>query len=387
MSPPSPLNRRPRILQVVSYLTLGGAERVALTITRALRDEFDFSVHAVRGIQRKTMGAPLAQEVHAMGIPLSLGANVPMRFGGMLTSGIDLIRVVRRVRPDIIHLHTEIPEAAYATMAFLMPKIHAVPVVRTIQSTVIWDFCRPVARWCDRRMERAQVVGVSPGCLDAFQRLRLESRAKPPSTPPIVIYNGSDPTSSSAQECLRTAPDEPVKIVFGGRFEEQKGTDLLPEILRRVQPPKQGAHLAIYGCGTHAPLLRELASRPPNGWTLELHEPVPNFAHQLSRFDLVIMPSRYEGLALVAIEAAMAGTPVVGTDIAGLREIFPMQYPWLAQAGDAASFAVTLQSAVNDSSRWREVARQTQTYAREKFSAEVMADSYRKVYRRMLVRA
>jgi glycosyltransferase involved in cell wall biosynthesis len=307
-----------------------------------------------------------------------------MRYGGVITSGFGLLRAVHRVKPDLIHLQTEIPEAAYAAMTCLAPPLRTLPVVRTIQSTVIWDFCRPLARWCDRRLEQAQVVGVSSGCIEAFQRLRQESGAPPPAAAPLVIYNGTDPSSASVRAAPTRSPHEPVQIVFGGRFEDQKGTDLLPDILKRVRPPARGAHLTLYGCGTHTALLRALAANPPAGWTLELRDPVPNFAGLLNRFDLVLMPSRYEGLSLVATEAALAGTPVVGTDIVGLREVFPSGYPWLARAGDASSFAATLESALDQPSRWKDIARETQTHAREKFSATSMAASYRDLYLSLL---
>ena len=379
MSPPSPSNRRPRILQVVSYLTLGGAERVALTITRALRDEFDFSLHAVRGSERQSLGDPIARELQALGIPFSLGTNLPMRFGGMLTSGFELARVVRRVQPDLIHLHTEIPEAAYAVMAFCSPRLRAIPVVRTVHNTVFWDFFRPFARWCDRRMATAHVVGVSAGCVQTFQRLRSESGAPPPGAAPVKIYNGCPQPASLPPRRKRTE-SQPVEIVFGGRFELQKGTDLLPEILKRVRPPASGAHLVLYGCGTHEPLLRQLAQTPPPGWTIEVHPPIPDFAEQLSRFDLVLMPSRYEGLGLVAVEAAMVGVPVVATNTEGLRDVFPSDYPWLAQPGDAASFAAKLQDALDQPTQWNALGEQMQNRARTMFAVDAMADGYRKTY-------
>jgi glycosyltransferase involved in cell wall biosynthesis len=383
MPPPSTLNRRPRILQVVSHLALGGAERVALTITRALREKFDFTFYAVRGLEPGKFGIALAEEVRKLDVPLHLGARVPMRFGGVITSGIGLMRVAKRVQPDLIHLHTEIPEAAYAAMVTFAPSLREIPVVRTVHNTVFWKFWRPLGLWCDRRMPHARVAGVSPGCVDAFLELRCESGAAAPPEPPITIFNGVPfPTTTRPPRDPRT--DQPVSVVFGGRLEFEKGTDLLPAILAQVRPPSRSAHLVIYGAGAHETLLRKLAKNPPPGWTVELRPPAPDFTQQLSRFDLAIMPSRYEGLGLVAIEATLAGTPVIATDAAGLRDAFPADHPWLARADDAAAFAIKLQQALDQPASWHEVVNRGRAFAQQVFALSTMADAYGSLYQRTL---
>ncbi|ATC63162.1 hypothetical protein CMV30_03860 [Nibricoccus aquaticus] len=380
--PTTPPTRRPRILQVVSHLALGGAERVALNITDALRHDFDFHLYAVRGIEPGELGSSLAAEVHTLGIPLHLGARVPMRFGGVITSGIGLTRVVKRVCPDLIHLHTEIPEAAYAAMVTASPALRAIPVVRTIHNTVFWKFWRALGRWCDRRLPHAFIAGVSPGCVTAFQHLREESRAPAPPAA-ITIFNGV-PSPSFPQPLPSSDDTQPVKLVFGGRLEEQKGTDLLPAILAQVRPPPRGAQLVIFGTGSHETLLRKLAQNSPAGWSLELRAPTRDFAQQLSRYDLVLMPSRYEGLGLVAVEAALAGVPVVATDAEGLRDVFPADHPWLAKPGDSTSFAEKLQHALDQPSHWREVALRSQIFAQSHFSIGAMSRAYHQLYHQAL---
>ncbi len=386
MPTPPPI-RRPRILQVVSHLALGGAERVALTLTEALRNDFDFHLYAVRGIEPGALGAALATEVRSLEIPLHLGARVPMRFGGVITSGIGLTRVVKRVRPDLIHLHTEIPEAAYAAMVTASPSLRSIPVVRTIHNTVFWKFWRALGRWCDRRMAHAFIAGVSPGCVTAFRHLRKESSAALPPEPPATIFNGVAAPTSSPPLRSSDANNHPVKLVFGGRLEEQKGTDLLPAILAQVRPPAHGAHLVIYGTGTHESLLRKLAQNPPAGWSLELRAPTRDFAQQLAHYDLALMPSRYEGLGLVAIEAALASVPVVATEAEGLRDAFPSDHPWLAKPGDAADFAAKLQQALDQPSLRPAIALRAQTFAQSHFSIGTMARDYRQLYERALLSA
>jgi len=82
-----------------------------------------------------------------------------------------------------------------------------------------------------------------------------------------------------------------------GRFEDQKGADLLPSIVNAVSPPDgRTCELVIHGSGTHEPALRLLSTNPPPGWRIEISRPVPNLSRRMPQFDLLIMPSRYEGL-------------------------------------------------------------------------------------------
>jgi glycosyltransferase involved in cell wall biosynthesis len=370
---------RPKILQCVSHLALGGAERVALSIIKALRDEVDFSVFAVRGLGDGEVGEALRQELNALGVPLSMGPRIPMKFGGMMTGAFGLQRAVREFAPDLIHLHTEIPEASYAMMVAFRPALRPLPVIRTIHNAVFWEFWRPLGRWCDRRMPCSFVAGVSQDATDAFTQLRKESGAPPPPEPATVVYNGVAPVDHP--KAARRTSSQPIRMIFGGRLESQKGTDLLPQILPLVRlPASTEVHLTLRGSGSHEALLRALAQHPPAGWTIEILPPVSDFQRQLSDFDLAIVPSRYEGLALVAIEAFLAGVPVVATDAPGLRETMPEDYPWRARAADAASFATMLTQALAQRDRWRGVAASGREFALGRFAVAAMTEGYRTLY-------
>lgn len=374
--------RHPRVLHVVSHLALGGAERVALTVVDALHAEFDFSVYAVRGLGDGELGRALRADLQARAIPLATGPRVPMRFGGMISGALGLARALRRFQPDLVHLHTEIPESACAALLALRPRARALPLVRTVHNAVFWHFWRGLGRWCDRRLSHAFAAGVSRAAADAALQLRAESGAAAFPQPPVVIFNGVPVPPASAR--ART-PGGPIRVVFGGRWEPEKGTDLLPAILAAAPPPAaRTAHLTIYGSGAHAGLLRSLAAHPPPGWTVELRPPTPRFRTELGGYDLALLPSRFEGLALVAIEAFLAGVPIVATDAAGLVEALPPGYLWVARAGDAASFAAALRAAFAASEQWAPLAAAARAFAAEKFSVAAMANGYRSLYRAAL---
>lgn len=371
------------MLHFITHLALGGAERIALDLVRGLRDGFDSAIFAVRGVGADAIGSAMRRELEETRTPLFTGTRVPLKWGGLLFAGQSAARTVAAFQPDLIHLHTEIPEASYAAMVSLRPSLRHSPIVRTIHNSVYWHHWPRLGRWCDRRMAQAHIAGVSQGAVEAFERLRRASAAGAPPAPPVVIFNGVALPPSTRPP--RTAPSESIRVLFAGRFEIQKGTDLLARILTQLRLPSgRGGELMLHGVGAHESALRALAAQPPPGWSVRVAAPLAGLAATMPEFDFVLMPSRFEGQSLVAIEAMLQAVPLVATDAPGLREQLPADYPWRARAGDADDFARVLQRAFDDPAQCRAIAGQAQAFARDRFDPRAMFASYRRLYAQAL---
>jgi glycosyltransferase involved in cell wall biosynthesis len=373
----------PRVLHGITHLGLGGAERVAMTLIRALRDRFEFGLLAVRGVEASDVGVAMSAELRAAGITVHTGTRAPIKGGGLVLAGWRAAQAVARFQPDLVHLHTEIPEASYAVATLLRPSLRRVPVVRTIHNAVYWAYWPRLGRWCERRLRAGPIAAVSEDAREAFERFHRSARGHGPIDDVVVIPNGVAIPPAGGVRPARV--DATWRLLFGGRFEPQKGTDLIPEAIAHIAlPVGTRAELVLHGSGAHEPLLRELAAQPPPGWTVRVEPPCAEFAARIPAFDLVLMPSRFEGLGLVAIEAVLSGVPVIATDAPGLRGALPADYPWRARAGDAASFAATLQRAFAERDRWPAVLAEAQAFARARFSVEAMATNYAGLYARAL---
>ncbi|MSU23199.1 MAG: glycosyltransferase [Opitutus sp.] len=383
MTAASPHSARPRVLHYITRLGLGGAERVALDLVRGLKSDVDSAIFAVHGIAADAIGPALRRELAAAQTPLFCGTRLPLKWGGLLPAGWRAASAVQAFRPDLIHLHTEIPEASYAAMVTLQPSLKRIPAVRTIHNTVFWSDWPRLGRWCDRRMAHASIAGVSQGAGEAFARLRLASGAAAPPAPPAIIFNGVD--VGQPPQSLNRVPGDPIRLLFAGRFEFQKGTDLLPSVLAAARgPANRRLELTLHGSGAHEPLLRALAAHPPTGWTVHVRPPVPELSRRMTEFDFVLMPSRFEGQSLVAIEAMLLAVPLVVTAAPGLCEQLPPDYPWRARVDDAADFARVLQSALAATTQCRATAAQALAWARERFDPRIMQAGYRRLYAQAL---
>ncbi len=378
---------RPRILQCISRFGLGGAEQVAVNLATHFANEFDCAVHAVRGTRpRDDSGRILLDRLGRAHVPVTGGFPVGLRLGGALTSGLQLARVLRRFDPDIVQLHTEIPEAAAAAAIGLRLGGRSRAWIRTAHSPVFWIFAPPLAHWCDRRLVQAGVheIAVSHSAAAAVGDLHRRANIAPLPAAPRIIPNGV----ALPEATNRRQPDPSVRrLLMGGRWTRQKGTDLLPAILRATRLPSGvRAELDLFGSGEHAAQLQALATTPPEGWTIRLHPPKAHFSQRLRDADLLLLPSRFEGLPLVALEAIGAGVPVLTTDAPGCDEVLPSSHRYRAPAEDVAGFAAVLSKALAEPELWRQVAAHARAFAAERFSLHAMFGGYRAVYQEILDR-
>ncbi|CAD5371277.1 hypothetical protein RA210_U150005 [Rubrivivax sp. A210] len=127
--------------------------------------------------------------------------------------------------------------------------------------------------------------------------------------------------------------DGRLRLAFVGRFDlHQKGLDWLAQTLQ--SDPAWGAHhrWRFQGRGAGELALLELASAlGPGIVTVHGHAPIEQ---ALAASDVLILPSRYEGLPLVALEATACGRAVVASREANLGAILPAAS--LFDFGDAA---------------------------------------------------
>jgi glycosyltransferase involved in cell wall biosynthesis len=128
-----------------------------------------------------------------------------------------------------------------------------------------------------------------------------------------------------------------------GRVTRQKGQDVLlsawPDVLAR----HQDAVLAIVGHGDLRASLRQQA--PPSVW---FHDPVSDVWPWYAAADVVVLPSRWEGLSLTLLEAMASSRPVVASDIAGIAEATVAGAGALVPPEDPAALAQAISHRFDD---------------------------------------
>ena len=120
---------------------------------------------------------------------------------------------------------------------------------------------------------------------------------------------------------------EITSYLFAGKLSEKKGVHSLLQCLSHLENPEKAHIYLAGGCGSSGELqkLQEMADRAPCTVTFLGKLDQKALAEQMNRCDVFVLPSFYEGLPLVLIEAMACGMKTISTDLPGIR-------PWLKGA-------------------------------------------------------
>jgi len=150
---------------------------------------------------------------------------------------------------------------------------------------------------------------------------------------------------------------EPPVLTYLGRLSQEKGVDLLIDAWSLVADRHPQWRLRVVGDGPMAGELREQAVTLAGAERIEWIEPTSDPAAQLMASELVVLPSRTEGLPLVLAEAQACGVPVVATDCSsGVRQLVGT-WGRLAPREDSRALARVLDEAMSDGDWRREAGR------------------------------
>jgi glycosyltransferase involved in cell wall biosynthesis len=371
---------RPAVTVIITHLGVGGAENVALSLAERLAADFRLSFFIVLEEQAETdVGRSMAAGLQALTIPFMFGSARPFKRGGVVEAAWNLRRFIAAQRPQLLHVHTEIPELTLA-LATMLPGLAQTSTLRTIHNAELWGGWGAIGRWVERRLGRAAVAGVSQAALAADDRLRAVAGA--PVLPPAwrrLIYNGVE----IGNPVTRVRQPGPQRVLFAGRFEPQKGADLLPAILAAVATRTTTPfEVTLMGSGSLGDrLTREVAGL---SCRVRVVPPIPDLAQHLAGFDVVLMPSRFEGLPLVAIEALLAGVPIIATAAPGLAEVVPPNDLLSAPIEDVEAIADRLANYLRDPKLYRDRVAMRLPELRAHFSAASTAAKYAQFYTQLI---
>lgn len=370
------LKRRPRVLQVVSKLDMGGAEAVALDLMSALHEHVDFAAATIIDLgQPSAVGHDMAARLTALQIPVFRGTRGHFKKGGVLQAAWRLAHAIRTFKPDLVHLHTEMPELTWALASVLFPGVRKVAVLRTVHNCELWIDWEGIGRWVTRRLATARVVAVSQAAAKADASIQTDA-SRPLAQ---VIYNGVAPPDTAARLDEKA---QPLKILFAGRIIAQKGPDLLPAILAAAYAAtaRRNIMVTVAGEGPLTPGLREALVAAVPGWAVEVRAPIKQLSARLGEYDVVLMPSRYEGFGLLALETLLSGVPLVVTAAPGLDEVLPSGYPLVAEVDDVPALGALLGSVIADPTRMKAQVAAWSPGLAERFSVRAMATAYAAIY-------
>lgn len=318
---PSP----PRVLHVITRLTLGGSSESSIAQIEALAAAGYVCALATGFAEsdRDVLASAAARGCRLIDVP-TLGREAsPIRDVRAL---IHLVRVMRRERPGIVHTHTS--KAGF--VGRLAARLARVPaVVHQPHGHIFYGYYgaartrlymaleRLAARWADRL-----VVLTERGAEEHLARGigRPRQFTTVPSGVPVGRLRALAPRRDQARAALGLSPSAFV-IAALGRLVPIKGFDLLVEALPAVVAAVPATHALIIGDG---PLRRALEGRAATlGMTsqLTITGVRSDVASLLAAADVLVAPSRNEGMGRALVEAMALGVPVVAAAVGGIPAV------------------------------------------------------------------
>ncbi|MDX3314791.1 glycosyltransferase [Streptomyces sp. ME08-AFT2] len=311
MHQPEP-DARPRVLHLTQPVD-GGVARVVTDLARA---QLAAGLHV-------TVACPagaLAGELRSLGARTEHWAATRSPGPSLPGEVRRLARLIAEVRPDLVHAHS-----AKAGLAGRLAVRGRIPTVfqphawsfeavggSTAALALTWE--RFGARWADR------LVCVSAAERDAGRRAGIAGRWS-------VVPNGIDsgrfhpaPVDTVRASLLPGVDPATPLVVCVGRLCRQKGQDVLLRAWDTIVRRTPAARLVLVGDGPDAARLRSHAPE-----SVLFAGAVADAVPWYQAADLVVLPSRWEGMALAPLEAMACGRPVVVTDVNGARESLPAE--------------------------------------------------------------
>lgn len=176
-------------------------------------------------------------------------------------------------------------------------------------------------------------------------------------------------------------PSDAPLVVCVGRLCRQKGQDLLLRAWPQVGAAVPDARLVLVGDGPDGEQLRSLA--PPGVLFAGASRDIRPW---FQAADVVVLPSRWEGMALAPLEAMACGRPVVVTDVSGARESLPPGHEDLALVPpeDPPALAAALSRLLADPALRDELGRQAQLHTRASCDVRKTAAAVSGLYQELL---
>lgn len=239
---------------------------------------------------------------------------------------------------------------------------------------------RALANMADRRAMRR--VDATVFVSHADQALALQHRLA--AAPQQVIYNGID---LSALRPLPAAQRD-IDVAFIGRLVEQKNPERAARALAALAA--QGQRCVLAGGGPLQPSVAAVlaAASAPVQCLGELgHEQALAL---LARTRVLLMPSRWEGLPILPMEAAALGVPVVATALPGTAEVVEhLRTGCLVQEAEPASAAAApeveaARHLLADTAAWQAMSEAGPPRAQRLFDRRACAAAYNALYRSVL---
>jgi glycosyltransferase involved in cell wall biosynthesis len=333
-----PTREKPRVVQVITRLIVGGAQLTVRGLCESLSERFD--LHVVCGPDAGLEGS-IAKSVREIA-PVTVVPNLrrdlhPLQDASAVRS---LKATYARLRPDIVHTHS-----SKAGIVGRLAAPRSGGIVHTVHG---WGHTPLDAAWRRRTfisLERLvaprtdALVAVSRDVRDEGLRLGIGTADQYRVIPPYVDYRASTESFPAARAKARARlglSEGETVIGWVGRFVPQKDPETLAVALKEILERRSEATRAVL-VGDGPMRERVQGELAPLGERVMFTGRLEDVRELYAAFDVLLHVSRWEGQPMVVQEAIAERIPVVATRVSGIEELVLPGVGFVVDPGDAAA--------------------------------------------------
>ena len=357
-----------KILQVVTSLQTGGAEKIVTDLTLALHSRG----HKVDVVSFAGGDTIFKQKLKSHNCRVREFSEMWDVYNWKFI--FKLRRLMRAY--DIVHTHNTSAQL-FAALANIHRKTKLVTTEHSTNNRRRnWVGYRPIDRWMYGQYDKTV-------CISDIAKEKLQEYLGSSAHHKIItINNGVDVSRFYNEQPLTelSHPNQFIAVMVAG-FREAKDQDTL---IKAISLLPEEYRLWLVGDGVRRSELENLISSlqlQQRVTLLGVRSDVPNI---LKSADVVVMSSHWEGLSLSNIEGMASGKPFVASDVNGLHEVTE-GYGILFPHEDAKALSVILQRLHDDETYYQQVAEACYRRA-QMFDINKMVDEYVGVYKSLLER-
>ena len=296
-----------KILQVINTLNMGGAEKLLVDIILELKNEIDIEVYVLDG--KKTL---LKRKLEDNKIVIHNAGTDSFK---SLKHMMWLIKNAKNY--DIIHSHLSYSQYYLAATKIFSKKIKS---ITTEHSTNNNRRNSKVFRLFEKFIYGSYDYVVTINKSTRSSMLSWQSSLSKENV--VVINNGVnlrsfiDSNKEVSDEILHRTDIK--KILMVAAFREEKNHELMIDAIKQLE---ENYHLILVGRGERKEQIEDYISKnklQERIHTLGLREDIPQI---MKNCDIFVLPSKWEGFGIVAIEAMAAGLPVIASNVEGLAQV------------------------------------------------------------------
>ena len=363
-------SKKIKLTHIICSLGYGGAERFLIDLIKNTdREKYEISVLCV------VEGGPLVKELKLNGIKTFI-------IGKKTKLGISTIwkiyKYLKKEKIQIVHTHLFAGDtwgriaAVLAQTSVIISTEHSVNFNEEIIKRLVKKF---LSYFTDKIIAISETVKENSQKRDWINSKKIE-----------VIYNGINLDKFSLIDSRLRGNDKEknkdnITLGFVGRLEKEKGVKYLIEALHLCHSCEDGnLKLKILGNGTQRKNLEAMSSRFGLKDKIEFLGFKNNPANFYQEIDILIIPSLWEGLSIVALEAMASGVPIIASNAGGLKEIIEAgKTGVLFESGNSKDLAKKILWAIENYDKINSMAEKAKTKV-ENFDIKKKAKKYERIY-------